>query len=171
MKNSTILFFLLFSFNAAFAQMPNGKEKITSSDTAFEQELVRLVNEERKKRSLKPLAWDEKLAYAARYHASDMIKDQYFKHESYDRNYKKLKKIGLTFDRLRKFTGTTYTGLSENIGAGQTSAKEMVKVWMNSSGHRANILDEKAKFIGVGYIYSEEDPEEMQHYWVMDAGY
>lgn len=173
MKNSSLFFqilaLLLFFNTFTFAQMPKGDEAIMSSDTAFEQELMRLVNAERAKRRMKALQWDENLARAARYHANDMLVDGYFEHESYDKKNGRLKRIGDTFERINKFTSKPVRGRSENIGAGQSTAAEMVKVWMKSSGHRQNILDKEAKYIGVGYVYSDDD--EFGHYWVMDAGY
>jgi len=166
MKNSRLFFqiltLLLFCNIQLFAQMPKGDEDVMSSDADFERELVRLVNAERSKRRIKALQWDENLARAARYHANDMIIDGYFEHESYDKKNGRLKQIGDTFERINKFISKPIRGRSENIGVGQTTAAEMVKVWMSSSGHRNNILDKEAKYIGVGYV---------GRFWVMDAGY
>ena len=59
--------------------------------------------------------------------------------------------FGSPFDRL-KALGISYTAAGENIAKGQRTAQEVVTAWMNSEGHRANILDAKFTHIGVGYV-------------------
>ena len=99
-----ILSAALMLFTACIiAQNPTGKENIPISRKEFEMEMVKLINEFRKKNNLNELEWNESLARAARYHASDMQKDNYFEHESYDRVGGRLKKTLKTFDRVRLF--------------------------------------------------------------------
>lgn len=57
-----------------------------------------------------------------------------------------------------------YTHVAENIAAGHESAAETVEQWMNSPGHRANILDPELEELGVGYCYAEGS--DYDHYWV-----
>jgi uncharacterized protein YkwD len=104
-------------------------------------EVLRLVNEERAAESLPPLAWDASLALAAQAHAEDMVANGYFSHDSPD---------GRTFaDRVRE---TDYPGAptGENIAAGYPSPAAVVEGWMNSPGHRANILSGRSTELGVG---------------------
>ncbi len=161
---------VLFSNFILIAQMPSGKENIPSTNLEFEKEMVDLINIARKKRRLKALEWNEDLARAARYHAKDMYDDSYFEHDSYDRINRRRRKIGKTFDRVRKFLPNNLSPSTENIGAGQESAREMFIDWMNSPGHRENIFDRDSKYIGIGYFYAENDREDLNHYWVMDTG-
>jgi uncharacterized protein YkwD len=164
---ANLLFILLCVSTDLFAQIPSGKENIPISDAEFEKEMMMLINNFRKKNRLNPLEWNESLARAARYHAKDMADDDYFEHDSYDRINGRLKKTLKTFDRVRKFLDKGLYVNSENIGTGQESAKEMFKDWVNSPGHRKNMLIPESKYIGIGYYFVEDD--EYQHYWVMDT--
>lgn len=167
MKSLPIIACILFIPFLIFAQNPSGKENIPSSNFEFELEMVRLINEFRKKNNLNELKWNESLARAARYHAIDMQKDNYFEHESHDRVGGRLKKTLKTFDRVRLFADKNLFVNSENIGEGQSSAAEMFEDWKNSTGHRKNMLNPSSKYIAVGYVFVEND--EYQHYWVMDT--
>ncbi len=167
MKTPIIIASLILLTLNAFAQNPSGKENIPTSSKEFEMEMVKLINDFRKKNNLNELVWNESLARAARYHASDMQKDDYFEHESHDRVGGRLKKTLKTFDRVRLFADKNLFINSENIGAGQNSAKEMFEDWKNSAGHRKNMLNPTSIYIAVGYVFIEKD--EYQHYWVMDT--
>ncbi len=109
---------------------------------AFELEVVRLVNVEREKNGLKPLAENWELSRVARYKSDDMGSKRYFSHTS--------PTYGSPFDMMRSF-GIRYTSAGENIAMGQRSAAEVMKGWMNSPGHRKNILNPNFTQIGVGY--------------------
>jgi uncharacterized protein YkwD len=166
-----ILFFtfaLLLLMTSLHGQIPSGKELINSSNANYEQEVLKLINVERGKRSMKALTWNDQLANSARYHANDMAVDDYFNHDSHDKKNKKLIKICGTFDRIKKFINPGMMARSENIGAGQVTPKDIVKSWMNSPGHKKNILDKDARYIGVGYILKEKSI--FTHYWVMNNG-
>jgi uncharacterized protein YkwD len=107
-----------------------------------------LLNRERAARGVRPLRANSKLARAARGHARDMVARRYFSHQS---------RSGASFSARIKRTGWTrsrrsYT-MGENIGWGGgslSSPRAMVRGWMNSAGHRANILSRSFKQIGVG---------------------
>jgi uncharacterized protein YkwD len=107
-----------------------------------------LLNRERAARGLRKLRADSKLRRAADGHAGDMVAKHYFDHTS---------KSGASFVTRIKRTGWTKSRRSwtvgENIGYGSGSLatpREMVKGWMDSSGHRANILARQFKMIGIG---------------------
>ncbi|MGE7909592.1 CAP domain-containing protein [Lysinibacillus xylanilyticus] len=118
----------------------------TNSDvSAFEQEVVKLTNAERTKAGLAPFKTDDKLMAAAREKSQDMQSKNYFSHTS--------PTFGSPFDRM-KALGITYKSAGENIAQGQRTPQEVVKAWMDSPGHRANILNEKFTHIGVGYVKS-----------------
>lgn len=117
----------------------------STSDTVstIEKEVVRLVNIERSKKGLKPLQIDEKVSFVADKKSQDMKDKGYFDHQS--------PTYGSPFDMLKKF-GVKYSAAGENIAAGQQTAAEVVKGWMNSEGHRANILNATYTHIGVGFV-------------------
>lgn len=110
---------------------------------SVESEVVRLVNAERAKNGLAPLTSDWELARVARYKSWDMRNNSYFSHQS--------PIYGSPFQMMRSF-GLSYRTAGENIARGQRTAAEVVNAWMNSSGHRANILNAGFTKIGVGYV-------------------
>jgi uncharacterized protein YkwD len=103
-------------------------------------QVVALVNAERADAGCPALVVDARLVAAAQGHSTDMAVNDYFSHTSQD---------GRTFaDRIR--AAGYPSPAAENIAAGQRSAAEVMRAWMNSSGHRANILNCDLKAIGVG---------------------
>lgn len=125
---------------------------IPSTDTtvtSFEQEVIRLVNEERTRNGLKALTYDWQLGRVARYKSQDMRDNRYFSHTS--------PVYGSPFQMMKDF-GITYRSAGENIAKGQRTPEAVVSAWMNSSGHRANILNSSFTHIGVGYVADG-------HYW------
>ncbi len=111
--------------------------------TAFESEVVRLVNEIRVQYGLKPLTENWELSRVARYKSQDMADNGYFSHTS--------PTYGSPFQMMKAF-GLSYRAAGENIAYGQRSPQAVVNAWMNSSGHRANILNASYTQIGVGYV-------------------
>ena len=127
---------------------PGQKIAIPQKDTtasSYEKEVIRLVNEIRAKNSLGTLKEDWELSRVARYKSEDMKNNNYFSHTS--------PTYGSPFDMMKKF-GISYRGAAENIAKGQKTPQEVVNAWMNSSGHRANILNKNYTHIGVGYVKS-----------------
>lgn len=116
---------------------------------SYESEVVRLVNIERQKNGLQPLAEDWQLSRVARYKSEDMRDRGYFSHTS--------PTYGSPFEMMKSF-GISYRSAGENIAKGQSSPAAVVNAWMNSSGHRANILSKSFTHIGVGYA-------KQGHYW------
>ena len=103
-------------------------------------QVVALVNEERAGAGCPAVTVDARLIAAAQGHSSDMAANGYFSHTSQD---------GRTFaDRIR--AAGYPSPAAENIAAGQRSARQVMQAWMNSSGHRANILNCGIRTIGVG---------------------
>lgn len=118
----------------------------------IEQEVIRLVNIERANRGLKPLAHNWELSRVARFKSMDMRDRAYFSHQS--------PTYGTPFEMIRNF-GLSYSAAGENIAAGQRTAAAVVQAWMNSQGHRENILNSTYTQIGVGYANGGS----MGHYW------
>lgn len=117
----------------------------SSSVVGFEQEVIRLVNEIRVENGLSELTYDWELARVARYKSQDMKDNKYFSHTS--------PTYGSPFQMMKSF-GISYRSAGENIAKGQTTPQAVVNAWMNSSGHRANILNSSYTKIGVGYVQS-----------------
>lgn len=110
---------------------------------AYEQEVVRLVNAERASYGLPALSIRADLCQYARIKSQDMHDSGYFSHTS--PNY------GSPFDMMKSF-GITYSHAGENIAMGYSTPEAVVSAWMNSEGHRANILSASYTELGVGYV-------------------
>lgn len=108
---------------------------------ALESEVVRLVNAERAKRGLSALKENWELSRIARYKSADMANKNYFSHTS--------PTYGSPFRMMESF-GIRYSSAGENIAMGQRTPQEVMNAWMNSPGHRANILSPSYTQIGVG---------------------
>lgn len=116
---------------------------VDASVTAFEQEVIRLVNEIRVENGLKALSYDWELSRVARIKSQDMKDNRYFAHNS--------PVYGTPFQMMKNF-GISYRSAGENIAKGYATPQAVVNAWMNSSGHRANILNANYTHIGVGYV-------------------
>ncbi len=114
-----------------------------SAVVSYEKEVIRLVNEIRAENGLRPLTYDWELSRVARYKSQDMKDNRYFSHTS--------PVYGSPFQMMKSF-GITYRSAGENIARGQRTPQAVVNAWMNSSGHRANILNASFTHIGVGYV-------------------
>ena len=110
---------------------------------AYEREVVRLVNVERAKAGLPALEYDWQLSRVARYKSEDMQKNNYFAHTS--------PTYGSPFNMMKSF-GISYRTAGENIARGYSTPAAVVEGWMNSPGHRANILNSSFTHMGVGYV-------------------
>ncbi|MBM7542581.1 CAP domain-containing protein [Amphibacillus cookii] len=131
---------------------PNQKKKTsTDEDTeqdaselkAFEEEIIELTNQERTDQGLDPLVVDQSLSSVAREKSNDMAVNDYFSHHS--------PTYGSPFDMMQAFD-IDYMAAGENIAKGQQTPEDVVQAWMNSEGHRANILNKDFTHIGVGFI-------------------
>jgi uncharacterized YkwD family protein len=120
--------------------------------SAYEQKVFDLTNAERAKAGLKPFAASDALTKTARLKSQDMTDKHYFDHNS--------PTYGSPFDMMHQL-GITYSTAGENIAEGQTSAQQVMTDWMNSPGHRANILNKNYTNIGVGHSTSK-------NYWAQE---
>lgn len=119
---------------------------VTAQDSGFEnwaKQVLELTNNERIKQGKKALKWNDELARLASEHAEDMISRGFFSHNNPD---------GQTpFDRMKN-AGISYIFAGENIAAGQYSPEAAVKEWMNSEGHKKNILNPAFEQLGVAVV-------------------
>ncbi|MDU4936514.1 MAG: CAP domain-containing protein [Peptostreptococcaceae bacterium] len=113
----------------------------STSFAAYQQEVVNLVNKERAKYGLSALKSNSSLANVATIKSQDMVNKNYFSHTS--------PTYGSPFDMMKQF-GISYKTAGENIAMGQKTPSEVVTAWMNSEGHRKNILSSSFTQIGVG---------------------
>jgi hypothetical protein len=125
----------------------------------FESEVIERVNAERAAAGINLLGYNAELTAAARLHARDMGEGDYFSHDSLD---------GTRFFERILAAGYDYAACGENIAAGYASPQEVVEAWMDSDGHRENILDPDFCEIGVGYADVAEST--YKRYWVQDFG-
>jgi uncharacterized YkwD family protein/spore coat assembly protein SafA len=120
-------------------------QKITIPDTnslaSYEQQVFELVNKERSSRGLATLKYSTDVAYVARLKSQDMINKKYFSHTS--------PTYGSPFEMMEQF-GLRFSAAGENIAYGQKTAAEVMNAWMNSAGHKANILSTAYTTMGVG---------------------
>lgn len=126
---------------------------------SFETELIRLINKERKDDGLPPLSEQSQLTQAARQHSEDMACSQFFSHVSPTNG-----------DVVRRVTliGYDYSAIGENIAAGYDSPESIIQAWMESTGHRANILNSTFTQIGVGFVMVEGSAS--YTYWTLLVG-
>jgi len=121
-----------------------------TTKSTYAQQVVALVNKERAAAGLSPVAGLDSLNKLALTKATDMRTNNYFSHTS--------PTYGSPFDMMTSF-GITYRAAGENIAMGQRTPEEVMTAWMNSPGHKANILSKNFNYIGVGYD---------NNYWVQE---
>lgn len=134
-----------------------GNTSSTPSQTSgnystFQNKVVQLVNKERAANGLKALTVNDQLNKTATLKSEDMAKLNYFDHTS--------PTYGSPFDMMKKY-GITYRSAGENIAEGQTTPEQVMQGWMNSPGHRANILNSSFTQIGVGIAKNAQN----QYIW------
>jgi uncharacterized protein YkwD len=119
-------------------------------DAQAEQEVLELVNAERRQHALAELRAAPPLADAARLHARDMANDDYVDHDSFDRSEGRLMKTCEWSQRVLGFVPDEHQ-LAENIAAGASTPQEVVEGWMRSPVHRRNVFGTAFTELGVGY--------------------
>ena len=132
--------------NENIVEKPGNNDNISNDNTtneflSFQKEVVRLVNVERAKVGLKELSFNAELSNVATLKSQDMINKNYFSHTS--------PTYGSPFDMMKKFN-ISYKTAGENIAKGQKTPAQVVNAWMNSQGHRENILNKNYTEIGIG---------------------
>lgn len=141
----------------------------TQALTAWEQEVVALVNEARAQArtcgttshpAAAPLTVNAHLTVSARAHSADMAARDYLSHTGRDGS--------LPWDRMRS-AGYSYRAAGENIAAGQPSPATVMTAWLGSSGHCANIMSPTFTEIGVGH--SQQGGTRYSHYWTQNFGH
>ncbi|MBT8227230.1 MAG: CAP domain-containing protein [Dactylosporangium sp.] len=130
---------------------------VQTANTSMEDQVVALVNTERATAGCSAVTVDSRLTTAARGHSSDMATRGYFSHDTPE---------GVTFSARITKAGYTWSTAGENIAMGQSTAAAVMKAWMNSSGHKANILNCSFRNIGVGLAYNSSK----RPYWTQDFG-
>jgi uncharacterized protein YkwD len=127
-----------------------------TGNSAYEAQVLSIVNTERAKAGCQPLAFNAKLRAAAFKHSADMAARDYFSHDTPD---------GVSFATRITNEGYRWSNAAENIAKGQRTPEDVMAAWMNSPGHRANILNCKLKDLGVGLAYEGKTP-----IWTQDFG-
>ena len=122
----------------------NTNTNTTASLSSDEQEVFNLINQQRQQNGLSALSINSEVQNVARIKAKDMVDKNYFSHTS--------PTYGSPFDMLKSFK-ISYNTAGENI-AGNSSNSGAVNAWMNSSGHRANILNSSFNQTGIGVVSS-----------------
>ncbi|MCI8363556.1 MAG: hypothetical protein HFG34_01200 [Eubacterium sp.] len=125
---------------------------VAKTKSSYAEKVLKLVNKERAKVGRKALKLDTSLNRAAKVRAKEITK--VFSHDRPD---------GSSCFSIMKEMGISYRAVGENIAAGQPTPEEVVNSWMNSEGHRANILSQDFEKLGVGYV---KTGGVYKHYWV-----
>ncbi|WP_195238204.1 CAP domain-containing protein [Romboutsia sp. 1001285H_161024_C4] len=131
---------------------PDNSTAQSGNFSSYQREIVNIVNAERSKRGLAPLTLDSSLSNVATKKSQDMINRGYFDHNS--------PTYGSPFDMMKQF-GISYKAAGENIAMGQKDPQDVMNSWMNSDGHRKNILSPNFTHIGVGIAKASNG----QLYW------
>jgi uncharacterized protein YkwD len=121
-----------------------------ASGRELKQATLCLLNEERGQRSLGRLHLNERLSHAARLHAADMVHRDYFSHDSLS---------GASFvDRIRRsgyLRSVRAWSVGENLAwgsGGRSTPESIVRAWMHSPAHKANILERRYREVGIGIV-------------------
>ena len=189
-KNSTILvfsiitFFLLSSFVCSFYPRKSHKffgialgiENVPSSSLMNERQFLIILNKARKDSLLELLMIDKDLSRAARYHSYDMGTQDYFGHDTYDRNIitDSLEFVCDEHTRTKNFlkhesknkVWKVSAGVSENCNYGAANGKEVFTSWLNSPPHCKNMFNPDHRFVGIGYIHITGSKK--PHCWTAD---
>jgi uncharacterized protein YkwD len=130
----------------------------TPDNTSLANRVLELVNKERERSGVSPLQLNSQLNQAAQSHSEDMALKDYFSHTGRD---------GREFDDRILATGYRFSAAAENVAAGQHTPEDVLQAWMNSSGHRHNILNSSYKDIGIGYYSLSNDTGTINYndYW------
>ncbi|MEG1930675.1 MAG: CAP domain-containing protein, partial [Anaerovorax sp.] len=131
----------------------NKPEMDESTVNTYENKVAELVNTKRREAGLQPLAINKALSKVAEKKAEDMANQNYFSHTS--------PTYGSPFEMMKQF-GINYKAAGENIAKGQRTPESVMTGWMNSEGHRANIMSTNYTEIGIGYVVDAKGDT----YWV-----
>jgi uncharacterized protein YkwD len=136
-----------------------------TGNSIYEYQVVVLINQKREDRGLSPLVMDSRLNQSARRHSADMTCNDFLSHTGSD---------GSTLSSRLLDAGYSYSWAAENIAAGSSSdfsAQAVVSLWMQSSGHKKNLLNPNMIHIGVGFRYVvDNDTGDHDAYYTADFG-
>lgn len=116
--------------------------------------LLQQINRERSARHLRPLAEDSRLSKAAKGHSLDMARNNFFRHQGSD---------GSTPDKRVRRQGYNWSFVAENLSCGIIDVKKVTRKWMESPGHKKNMLRPLAEHIGIGLVIDEK--RKCSPYW------
>jgi len=125
-------------------------------------QVIELTNVERLREGLPPLAYNLRLEQSAQGHSQAMADDHFYDHVN--------PLTGSQFQDRITAAGYGWFTCAENIAAGYVDAQDVVTGWMNSPGHRANILNGDYREIGTGYAYVDPDPQNYKTFWTQNFG-
>ncbi len=132
---------------------------LPNADTFIER-VIELTNAERSKCNLPPLRHEATLDKSSTWLAQDMADNNYFEHTD---------RLGRSIGRrMTAFGYESWSMVGENIAAGCKSPEDVVQAWMQSPGHRENILRPDFNEIGIGFVQSSKNP--YHYFWVQDFG-
>lgn len=143
MLNKSIYLFLMLTAVSTYAAEDSCLSELLDNRDDIRVQVCKLVNIERTQAGLGPIKLERVHSISAQKHAKDMQDFNYFSHSSRDGRS--------PFDRMEE-DGISYMTAAENIAQGQRSAEQVVKAWMNSPGHRMNILEVSYRKMGIGFI-------------------
>jgi len=149
------------SASGTSGRLPNSTSSNPTGD--FAKRVVDLTNNFRLKNNLAPLTLNSKLTAVAQAYSKTMATQDFVAHQGLDGSQ--------PWDRMTK-GGYKWSRAAENIAAGQTTPETVMQSWIDSPGHRANLLDPKLKEIGVGYFFLANDTGNVNYnaYWTQDFG-
>ena len=143
---------------AAGGEVAKRNPAVAADPAAYENEVVALTNAQRTANRCPALRSDARLVAAARAHSADMVQQGFFSHTGSN---------GSNFVAREIAAGYPRRGPSaENIAWGYRTPRDVVTGWMNSPGHRANILNCESVAVGVGLVYESDGTA----YWTQDFG-
>ncbi len=161
-----------------FFGIAHGVENVPSSNLSKERGFFVILNKARRDSSMQPLMIDKDLTRAARYHSYDMATQNYFSHDTYDRNplTDSLEYICNAHDRTQKFVdheterkiAKISACCSENCCHDAITSMDVFNAYLNSPGHRENMFNPNHRLIGIGYINIPGSKK--PHCWTMDFG-
>merc|ERR1712176_549815 len=128
-----------------------------ASGSSILNEMLNAVNAERSKQGLSPFCYNQKLINAAQMHSDDMASKVFLSHFGSD---------GSSPPQRMTNAGFQYNYYAENVAYGQQTVQDVMTAWMNSAGHRANILSSSSKYFGLGLTYSANNVP----YWTQKFG-
>ncbi|MEI6521298.1 MAG: CAP domain-containing protein [bacterium] len=154
-----LLFLILIALSATAAKValqPLWTAKQYLGEPEIEQAILQATNDIREKNGLSKVTWDDKLSVAERQHTKEMVEENYFEHSSPHEEWKSPSQRAYLSGHLNSHVGENILFIKNPIQRTATEfAKEFLRLWMNSPGHRENILTKDWTLLGVG-VYKKD---------------